>query len=289
LARISEFPKLSARASSIPDGKELGSVDLDSSLGTPTLLGFMSPDRLLVRWEKGQFGLEVEDTRAHKHARRIELPGYDPSPANWAISADGRFFATGSRVDGKHVVTVYPLYEGRGRQLAVNSLDPNKEIRPSGLAFSADGNRLSALFVQGGSALVASWNARTGATLPDVTITAVVQPLETPPAGPAGAAAPNNGTPNSLSYVGNAALLVGGTLLVSAADGQPLAELGITGAFAQGVVNDSTVYVAFRDGPRPVGLLTIAFDPKRLPATGGAGRTTPARPPAPAPKPPALR
>jgi hypothetical protein len=282
---------LSARVSSIPDGKELGSVDLDSNLGTPTLLGFMSPDRLLVRWEKGgQFGLEVEDVRTHKHGRRIELPEYDPSPANWALSADGRFFATGSRVAGKQVVTVYSLYEGtRGRQLAVNALDPKSGNSP--IRHGVLGGREQALHVvrAGRHGLVASWNARTGATLPDMTITAVVQPLEPPPAGPAGAAAPNGGPPNSLSYVGNGALLVGGTLLVSAADGQPLAELGIAGAFAQGVVNESTVYVAYHDGPRPVGLLTVAFDPKRLPVAGAPGRTVPARPPAPLPKPPAVR
>jgi hypothetical protein len=285
LARIAEFPKLSVRVTSVAENKEVGVVELDSKFGRPMLLGFIAPDRILVRWESGsQFGLEVEDLRTHKHGRRVDLPDYDPSPASWAISPDGRFFAYVMRTFGKSVISFNSLFEGgRPRQLPVNSIDPKLGIRPSGLAFSADSGKLSALYVQGASALVASWNLRGGPPLPDATISVPVQSLEPLPGAAAAAVrgAFARGNPNSLSYVGNGALLIGGSLLIAAADGKPLVELGIPSAFAQMVASDSSVFVAFRDGSTPVGVLTVAFDPKQISST--PGRAAPAAPkPAPA-------
>jgi hypothetical protein len=268
LARIAQFPKLSVRVTTVPDNKDVSAVELDSKNGRPTLLGFLNADRLLVRWEsQGQFGIEVQDLRTRKHGRQSVLADFDPSPASSALSPDGRQFAYVSRTPGKNVVTVVPLFEGRSRQLTVNSLDPKLGVRPAGLAFSPDGTKLSALFIHAGAALVTSWNVRTGATLPDATISVAVQSLEALPSATPAAA----GVPNSLSYVGNGALLVGGTLLISAADARPLVELGMTSAFAQMVAGDSAVFVACRDGATPVGLLTVAFDPKLTPGTPGRG------------------
>jgi hypothetical protein len=284
IARIADFPKLSVRVATVADSKETAVVELDGNLGRPTLLGFTAPDRVLVRWEKGNvFGLEVEDLRTHKHGRRVELPDHDPSPSSWAISPDGRFFAYAASTPGKNAISLASLFEGgRPRQLPVNAIDPKLGIRPSGLAFSADGGKLSALYVQGASAVIASWNARSGPALPEVTISAAVQSLEAlPGAGAAAHGAFARGGPNSLSYVGNGALLIGGSLLISVADGKPLVELGITSPFAQMVASDSSVFVAVRDGAKPVGLLTVAFDPKHIPAT--PGRAAPAAAPAPKP------
>ena len=86
-----------------------------------------------------------------------------------------------------------------------------------------------------------------------------------------------------MSYVGNGALLIGGTLLVATADGKPLVELGIPSAFAQMVASDTSVLVAFRDGSTPVGVLSVAFDPKKIP--GVPGRVAPLAPAAPKPAP----
>jgi hypothetical protein len=299
LARIAEFPKLSVRVTSVADNKEVGVVELDSKFGRPTVLGFITADRVLVRWENGnQFGLEVEDLRAHKHARRVDLPDHDPSPASWAISPDGRQFAYVARTPGKSVINLDSLFEGRPRQLPVNSIDPKLGIRPSGLAFSADSGKLSVLYVQGATALVASWNARGGPPLPDLTISAAVQSLEALPAAAAAAGGRGGGaaagaSPNSLSYVGNGALLIGGSLLIAAADGNPLVELGVTNPFFQSAAGDTSVFVGFRDAATPVGVLSVQFDPKQLPGTSGRGASAaPAPRPAPAagaPKAPAAR
>jgi hypothetical protein len=284
LARIAEFPKLSVRVTSVPDNKEVGTVELDSKFGRPTLLGFLTNDRVLVRWESGnQYGLEVEDLRSHRHAKRIDLPDYDPSPSCSAVSPDGRFFAYVPRTIGKTVINFTSLFEGgRPRQLPVNAIDPKLNLRPAGLAFSSDGGKLSALYVQGVSAVIASWNVRGGPALPDLTITAAVQTLEALPGAAAAAArgAFGRGTPNSLTYVGNSAMLIGGSLLISAVDGNPIVELGIDKPFVQFDAGDSSVFVGFRDVATPLGLQTVTFDPATLPTPPGR-----AAPGAPAPRP----
>jgi hypothetical protein len=50
LAWISDFPRLSVQVWSITDGRVISTIDLDRSLGDPLLIGFTSPNRLLIQW-----------------------------------------------------------------------------------------------------------------------------------------------------------------------------------------------------------------------------------------------
>lgn len=283
LARVSEFPKLALRVTSA-DGKEVSSVDLDSKNGTPRLLAFLSADRVLVRWENnGLFGLEIEDLKTHKHGKQLSLPEHDSAASSNAISPDGRLFATAVRSPGKPVtVVVHNLLDGARKQLVVKSLDPRWAIRPAGLAFSGDGNKLAALFVQSGAAVVAAWNPRSGASLPDLTVSTAVQPLKPLPgsgeAGNAGGGVPGPAGANSLAWLGNgSALLACGSALVGAANGGAVADFGVPDAFGQSVVSENAVRVWYCEAQRPAGVLTITLAPKSLPAAGGASRAaTPA-------------
>jgi hypothetical protein len=281
LAYVSTFPKLALHVMSVIDGSEVSAVDLDGNLGTPTLIGFLTQDRVLVRWVKGfDYGLEVEDLRTKRFGRRVNLPDHDAAPANGAISPDGRMFATAIRETknerGKGFVTrsyvaLHNLTETVGpRKFPINSLDPRWAIKPAGLAFSPDGTKLAALFVQDGNAFVAMWNVRTGAALRDVTPQGTFKALDQLRTAPVTGRAASGAAPSLDWLPGGNALLVAGTSVIDVGNSAVLADLGVENVFDQALVGDGGLQLGFTDGAtfgKPAGIVSITLDPKQLPAT----------------------
>jgi hypothetical protein len=259
LLRIATFPKLSAREVSVADGKELNFVELGAPLSTPVLLGYLSADRFLIRWEQGPtHGLEVWDLKTKRHGRQIVLTTHDPSPGNEGISPDGKLFASVT----KGQLMLYGLTEGgQPRRLPIKALDPRWAIiRPAGIAFSADSLKVAALFVHEGDALVVAWNVRSGKVLYDRVVPGAMEPVM-PLRG--GAKAP------SLDWLaGGGAWLVCGTAVIDATSGQLIADLTADKVFDQGVAGDSVIHLGYKDQAGvPAGVAVVTLDAQRLPST----------------------
>ena len=171
LLRVASFPKLSVKAVAVADGRELASVDLNEKLGTPTVLGILAADRVLVRWEKfGKYGSEIVDLKLRRVVRQIDLPEHDPSAGNEGVSADGRYFATTARgkIRGELVnqLVLHSTFEGGvPRRFAIEALGGRPTIKTAGIAFSPDGTKVAALFTEAGNAVVVAWSVKTGKPL----------------------------------------------------------------------------------------------------------------------------
>jgi hypothetical protein len=282
LVRVTSFPKLAAKVVSVADGRELSSVDLNSTFGTPTTLALLPTERIVVRWERnGVFGLEAIDLRTRKSVRTIDLPEHNPAPGNEAFSPDGRFFATGTRqrVRGELVnqVVMHAFADAvQPKRLPVEGIDPRWSIEPAGIAFTPDGAKVAALFAKDGNGLVISWNAKTGKPLSKagVVVPGVVNPLQ--PITQVGGHRPFGGAPlaRSLSWLGagGTAWLVAGSQVIDATDGRQIGDLAAGGnAFDQTSGADNVVYLPFKDVTGPAGLAVLKLDPKALPAGVAAG------------------
>jgi hypothetical protein len=298
LLRIATFPKLSVRALSAADGSEVGAVELDAALGEPTILGFLGAggDRFVIRWEGkfGKYGLEVWDLKNPKRfARRVDLPDHEPAAANVAISPDGRLFATAVRAKpggsrnprgGQSQLALYSMTDVSARRLPIQALDPQWSIEPAGIAFSPDGSKVAALFAKDGNALVVAWNAKTGKVVFDKPLPFVVEPLAQLSGAAVGRAA--FGAAPSIDWMpGGNAWLVAGASVVDATTGQVLGDLAGKDVFAQAVVGDRFVHLAFRQNLRPGGLAVLTLDAKTFPPAKPPASPTRTAPPTAAAKP----
>ena len=171
ILRITSFPKLAVKAVAVADGRELASVDLNEKLGTPTVLGILSGDRVLVRWEKlGKYGSEVVDLKLRRVVRQIDLPEHDPSPGNEAVSPDGGCFATTSRGRSAASWSTSSCCTPRSKA-ACRGVSPSRHwaggrpSRPPASRSRPTASKVAALFTEAGNGVVVAWSVKTGKPL----------------------------------------------------------------------------------------------------------------------------
>jgi hypothetical protein len=166
LAWIINWPKLSAQIWSFPGQHVMSKVDLDPTLGTPQLLGFSSPDHLLVRWggDTGPTAIEVLSLKNQSQVCKFDTLKRDSNSATLAISEKTQRLAVVGRSDDRTpTLAQYDLNTGKPTSsIPIAEIDQAQPVQPTGLAYSADGKRLALLFEHDASALLLIYDADTG-------------------------------------------------------------------------------------------------------------------------------
>ena len=290
LARLASWPKLQASVYSFEKKAEAHSIDLDEKFGEPSLVGFMSPDLFVVRWQKlGEYGIEVWNAKTGKRGRQLPLFRVDPppSPGSEAVSPDGRTYALVNRAAPANAprgragaatqqgmqVLLYDVIGGatQPRRFQVPVLGNQPGVSAAGLAFSPNKQRLALLLVDNqGRAVVVQWNMATGKPLPEH---ALAERVDLPRVG--------FGRVRGLDYVADGrALLVAGRTLINPDTGATLAVLEAGKVHGQAVTDDSTVHLTHGDSARLEGLAVITLVESKLPekpGTPGRAVAAPAR------------
>jgi hypothetical protein len=274
LARLVSFPRTQAVVYSFEKKADVATMDLKAAPGVqPSLVGFTAPDRLAVRWTRGtDSAVELWDVKGSRSLRRLPLPELQrPSPANEAVSSDGRQLAVTGRgkLRGKESLqlAVYTLVgPGDPRRLPLAGLDEQflAQAETSGIAFSPDNGRVAALFEVGGKGLVVVWNLRTGKNAGEFVIPSI-------PDVPTDARMART---RGIDWVaGGRALLVCGSVLLDADRGSVLATLEAGKVRGQAVVGSSTAVLAYGEGLHVDEVVAATLDEAKLPGatpTGGA-------------------
>jgi hypothetical protein len=222
-ARITSFPKLSLEVSSFAGDEAPLRIPLVTEFGEASVVGFASPSRVLVRYQKEEMGrLEVWDIKSRKFVVQNGLPPAPANAANGVLSPDGQQFASVgmTRIKGAShgtLVVFDATTPAMPRIVQLTGIDDQRAVHPTGMAFSADGKRLGILYEQAGNTVLLSY------AMPAVT------PLP-PIAAPAGKV--TGGANESLggrltSVAGGKAWLVGGNAVIDADSGKLLGELGL--------------------------------------------------------------
>jgi hypothetical protein len=161
LARIANFPRLSAQVWSFKENRITKILNLDSNLGQPELIGFAGDKRLLIRWQPD--ALEVVDITGTSHSKQIATPSFERRGNTLTINKDGALAAIATKVDNQPMVIVYNLESGSivGRS-KVTSLDPRWPVTPTGMAFSPDSTKIAMLFEQQGNGLIVCYKTTGG-------------------------------------------------------------------------------------------------------------------------------
>lgn len=282
IVRLVSWPNLKAVVHALDTKAGVQSIDLDDKFGEPTVVGFLTPDRFVIRWHKsGNHGVEVWNAKGGNRGRQIDLFGVQPYPApgSEAIAPDGRTYAildrnvdrnersTGGRsqprgrtigqAQGKLQIVLYDLVAGgTPRRFQVPGLDNAPGVQAAGLAFSPDKTRLAGLFVDPqGRALVMTWSMNNG----KVTAEHVVPEKLDPPRAGAGRG-------RALDWVaGGRGLLVSGRTILDADTGAVLATLDAGKVLGQAITNDSTVHLGYGDVSQLQGVAVVLLDESKFP------------------------
>lgn len=263
IARLVHFPKLGVRIWSTRESRDTRTLLLNEMLGTPTLYGFLSPDKLGVIWSKSLEGMEIWDVTTGRVAHQTPFQPYQRSVNNGVTSPDGREFAfTSARIPrGSPQVALFNLYATLNSKwkfheiLDVDAADVNS---PAGLAFSPDGKKLAALFARQGAGFVICWRTA------DIKLAG-----EYEVAVPAAGGVQERG----LEWVHNGAtwLLMGNTL-VDAADGKTLGQLNSPPTLRQWSIAPDTLALMYTEDGK-TGLALAKLDPSKFPQPGPATKT----------------
>ncbi len=262
LAMINEFPSPFVLVWSFRQNQALPSLYLENRPGTssnPELIGFLSPRRLLTRWQRpGGYFFEVMDveTRAQVYTP-MEVPNYDSSGMCLAINNNGSLaaIATKDPANGKPSILLYDLE--KGSQIAkteIGGFDARFPVSPTGMAFSFDSHKLAVLFEQGGNGLIKLYQVEPSGAIQYTTEYFY-------PAGPLPGRDLHAFTGNALSWTpdGSAWLLYGQGLF-SSSTGKWLQEIDISGVERSRVrLPDSAILVAPAP-PIPHQITVLQFD-----------------------------
>lgn len=278
IVRLVSWPNLKAVVHSLDTKTDVQSIDLDDKFGEPTVVGFLTPDRFVIRWHKfGNHGVEVWNAKGGNRGRQIDLFEVQPYPApgSEAIAPDGRTYAildrnersTGGRgqprgpvigqVQGKLQVVLYDLVGGgQPRRFQVPGLDNAPGVQAAGIAFSPDKARLAGLFVDPqGRSLVMTWSMNNGKVVAEHV---VPEKLDPPRAG--------SGRGHALDWVaGGRGLLVAGRTILNPDTGAVLATLDAGKVLGQAVTNGSTVHLGYGDGSQLQGVAVVPLDETKFP------------------------
>ena len=166
LTHIADWPKLSAQVWSFNQDKVLRTIELNSNLGTPTLMGFCSDKLFVVHWDRGtDCGAEIFDARLGTRIRAVNLPSPAAASGPYVFTPDGKYLAFAGKFDidaQGHQEAQMQLVDVAGqnrpiRKFPIPMLDPQWPVAPTGIAFSPDGTRIAMLFEHTGNALLVGW------------------------------------------------------------------------------------------------------------------------------------
>ena len=288
LVRLTSWPKLTAVVHSFEKKQDVAKIDLLEANGRPTLVGFATPERFIVRWTQGfKHGIEVFEALKTGKPKGIVMPEqFQPSAGNEAVSTDGRLFAVTARVPDRGAATRRPprggpmgqeklvllVYELFGkpdpRRFPVAGLDPDFRVQAAGIAFSPDNQRVAALFENGRKGFITSWRLRDGKIISEPVVPGEVDV----PTGP------NFNRQRVLDWVaGGRAWLVSGNILLNADTGAGIGRLAADNKVrGQAVTGDHTVHLSHGDLSGIDGVLAVTLDPSKFPAPASASPSTPA-------------
>lgn len=260
LARIVQFPKLGIRIWSAKENRETRTIVLNDALGTPTLVGFLNPEKVAVIWKKGEDeGMQVFDSVSGQVARQVPFQRFTPSANNGVVNPDGREFAyTSAQIPrGSPQIALFNLYAppmAKWRWHEILDVDTADVNAPAGLAYSQDGKKLAALFAKQGAGYIICWRI------------ADVRPLgEYEVAVPAAGGAQERG----LEWVENGkAWLIMGNTLVDANDGKTLGQLNSPPTIRQWTIGPDSLAMMYQEDGK-TGVAVVKLDGSKF----GGGST----------------
>jgi hypothetical protein len=109
--------------------------------------------------------VEIWDVNKVKRLRKIDIPGLHSQAGSYALSRDGKLLAAVVRDDtgagdAPGRLEVYNLVTGNlTSKYVIDELQWNAEIRPSGVAFNDQSNKIGVLFEHQGQGLFLCWAA----------------------------------------------------------------------------------------------------------------------------------
>jgi hypothetical protein len=252
LARISSFPSLQLHVYSFSSGtlKQTPKLQEDPSVRSE-VFGFASADRLLVRRTNDARRIdafEIWDIRAGRMLRRVQVPPFDKTASSVAISPDGLTLAVAARGDSPQsppdAQPILYLYDVSGQggsglrsKSAISELRAPGAVRPSGMAYSSDGTRLTLLFEEGRNGLMITYSITPGRLAMASQKVYAPMPVQ-PPAGWEG---------SSLVWVNSNALLLYGQILLDATTGDPIGSTGLSEITSQHFTRPDLCELVYRD------------------------------------------
>lgn len=171
MARVVTFPKLSIEVTDFEEPTLLGLIDLTGKPdgAAPHLVGFLTADRILVRWDGAGAGVTVIEAYDLATSRRVRgpipLPALAMANNLYAFSPAGDFVAVAANVGGTPSVLVYAMTgtsDQPSHTIRIGEMDPRWPVEPTGFAFvpdvdDADQNVLALMFEQAGGALIVAY------------------------------------------------------------------------------------------------------------------------------------
>jgi hypothetical protein len=270
-ARITTFPTLCLEITPLAGNNAPLRLPLKDPAGEATVLGYLAPDRVLVRWRSGEsVRLDVWDIKSKSQSGRIVLPPHPPSIANGVVSPDGKVFAVvsaqGTRATGSRpTLWLFDLSAHQTpRSVPIIAVDAQRAVKPTGMAFSPDGNRIGLLYEQNGNTVVLGYRQTP-------TALTATEPL----AAPAGKVAPMADEAMAVgrlsSVAGGKGWLVGGNVVLDADSGMVLGDFGIEIPCAHLSNGGEALYLSGDPGQRRLTLVKMKDEGKK-PAAAPATR-----------------
>jgi len=207
--------RLAVQVWSFKTGRAMRAVDLEPADGPPELLGFASPEQLVLRRQRnGETVLQVWTPRTPGRPKQFVVTDFEPDPARYAISPDGNMVAFIVPGSSGADLESYSLSTGRPiKQMPIVEVNWNNNVTVAGLAFTPDSQRVSAVFADGqGAGFVVEWPAAGKGGRP---LLQQLLPLgvNVPPRQPGAVARLFEGRPFSWLDNGHAFLLYGSSVL----------------------------------------------------------------------------
>jgi hypothetical protein len=259
LARIANFPYPAVQVHSFLKGRLLRPfIKLDPAGRQPRIVGFTGKDQIAILYENDDgAAIDVWDVNKVTRQRRVKLGGFRAEPGNHAFSRDGKHLAlVVPNGKGGGRLEVYDITTGSAgrlvRKIEINEIQWGPAVKPTGVSFSGEGDRLAVLFENGGQGLFLCWDAQKSAPVhqhlfPGGLVAEGVQPHAF------------YGERFGLVDQGRAWILYGASVFDSAS-GKRLGDLGIKGVYAQKVAGPSTVLLAKYSREAGSGLVEVRLD-----------------------------
>jgi hypothetical protein len=251
VAWVSTFPTLSIQVYSTAE-KRVGVVNLNKSIGTPTVLGFNESGTIWVLWRSATgegYGLQGLDVKTSATKRQFEMPNYVGGDANHAFSADGKYVAVlrlGPRQS--YELTVYALASGQMfRRFPVTGMDAQMKIEPTAITFSPDGQKVATVVERNGQGLIMGFSMPTTDGKP---VAQQLFPAGFIGGGPDSPVARVRDRVASFDYLpGNAQWLVYGIGVYGVTGGETVGDLALNNVVAQRVVDATNLELVTRGAP----------------------------------------
>lgn len=171
MVRLVTFPKLSIEVTSFDEARVAGLIDLGGKPegAVPFIVGFLTADRVLLRWDAAASGgtvIEVYDLLTSRRVRGpITLPALAMSNSLYAFSPAGDYVAVAANVAGTPSVLVYKVNDSSDQPshtIRIAEIDPRWPVEPTGMAFVPDvddpeQNVLAMMFEQAGGAMIVAY------------------------------------------------------------------------------------------------------------------------------------